>query len=307
MGLIIYIHTIHCYGAVDLKYRMFIVSLLTVMIVFLNFSPILASAKDVYYSNEVAVLVYHHIDEFEQSSVTITPRLFERQLVSLQRKGFHFITLDQFKDFKTKGKPIPDNALLITFDDGYESFYTHAFPILKRLEIPAVNFVITKDLDDPKRPKLASLSKDEIKQMRSEDPNIEFQGHSDELHAMKDGKPMLSNKLILNGKLETEVEFKSRVVQDTRKCMAKLKELNASKNVDSYAYPYGSYDDTTISYLHEAGIQYAFTTKAGLASEWTDSMQIPRINGGSPFVRPHSISNLIKQAKREQSQFVSSK
>ncbi|KRE98187.1 hypothetical protein ASG89_03995 [Paenibacillus sp. Soil766] len=286
---------------------MFIVSILAVMIVILNFSPILASAKDVYYSNEVAVIVYHHIDEFEQNSVTITPRLFERQLVSLQRKGFHFITMDQFKDFKNEGKPVPDNALLITFDDGYESFYTHAFPILKKLHIPAVNFVITKDLDDPKKSKLATLSKAEIKQMRSEDPNIEFQGHSDELHAMKDGKPLLSNKVVLNGKLETEVEFKSRIVQDTRKCMDKLKELNASNNVDSYAYPYGSYDDTTISYLHEAGIQYAFTTKAGIASEWTDAMQIPRINGGSPFVRPHSISNLIKQAKREQSLLASSK
>lgn len=286
---------------------MLIVSLLTVMIVILNFSPNLASAKDVYYSNEVAVLVYHHIDENDQSSVTITPRLFERQLVSLQRKGFTFITLDQFKEFKSKGKAVPDNALLVTFDDGYESFYTHAYPILQKLHIPAVNFVITKDLDDPKRTKLASLSKDEIRQMVREDPDIEFQGHSDELHAMKDGKPMLSNKLILNGALETEVEFKKRVVQDTHNCIAKLKELAPSKDVDSYAYPFGSYDDMTIAYLQEAGIQYAFTTKAGMATAWTDPMQIPRINGGSPFVRPHSISNLIKQAKRDQSLLASSK
>lgn len=272
------------------------------MIVFLNFSPIFASAKDVYFSNEVAVLVYHHLDEKEQSSVTISPRLFERQLISLQRRGFQFITLDQFKDFKSKGAAIPDNALLITFDDGYESFYTYAYPILKKLQIPAVNFVITNGLDDPKKTLLASMSKEEILEMRRDYPQIEFQGHSDELHAMKDGKPLLSNKIVQNGVAETDDEFKTRITRDTKNCISKLTALHAAKVVDSYAYPYGSYDDLTISYLQEAGIHFAFTTKAGIVSELTDPMQIPRINAGSPFVRPYSISNLIKQAKRASSQ-----
>lgn len=272
------------------------------MIVFLNFSPIFASAKDVYFSNEVAVLVYHHLDEKEQSSVTISPRLFERQLISLQRRGFQFITLNQFKDFKSKGAAIPDNALLVTFDDGYESFYTYAYPILKKLHIPAVNFVITNGLDDPKKTVLASMSKEEILEMRRDYPQIEFQGHSDEFHAMKDGKPLLSNKIVQNGVAETDDEFKNRITRDTKNCISKLTALNAAKVVDSYAYPYGSYDDQTISYLQEAGIRYAFTTKAGMVTELTDPMQIPRINAGSPFVRSYSISNLIKQAKRGNSQ-----
>ncbi|WP_065857201.1 polysaccharide deacetylase family protein [Paenibacillus pectinilyticus] len=273
--------------------------MLVISIVILNFFPIFASAKDVFYSNEVAVLVYHHIDEQEQSSVTISPALFERQLVSLQRKGFEFITLDQFKDFKRKGKPIPNNALLVTFDDGYESFYTYAYPILRKLGIPAVNFVITKGLEDPKGTKLASLSREEISEMRRNDKNIEFQAHSDELHAMKDGKPMLSNKLTLNGQVESDAEFKTRIQRDTKNCIAKLKALQPAKDVDAYAYPFGSYDDTTIKSLQEVGIQYAFTTKAGIVSALTDPMQIPRINAGSPYVRPHSINNLIKQSMRE--------
>jgi peptidoglycan/xylan/chitin deacetylase (PgdA/CDA1 family) len=281
---------------------MVIVSVLTVMIVCLNFPPIFASAKDVYFSNEVAVLVYHHLDENEQSSVTISPRLFERQLVSLQRRGFQFITLDQFKDFKSKGAAIPDNALLVTFDDGYESFYTYGYPILKKLHIPAVNFVITNGLDDPKKTLLASMSKEEILEMRQDYPRIDFQGHSDEFHAMKDGKPLLSNKLVQNGIAETDEEFKTRITRDTKNCIAKLSALHGAKKVDAYAYPYGSYDDKTISYLQEAGINYAFTTKAGMVSDMTDPMQIPRINAGSPFVRPYSISNLIKKAKREYSQ-----
>ncbi len=42
-----------------------------------------------------------------------------------------------------EGATVPSNAVLVTFDDGYQSFYTAAYPILKSLRIPAVNFVIT--------------------------------------------------------------------------------------------------------------------------------------------------------------------
>ncbi|WNR42433.1 polysaccharide deacetylase family protein [Paenibacillus roseipurpureus] len=279
-----------------MKFRMLVASVLACLIVFLNFSPTFASTKDVFYTDKVAVLVYHHLDDQESSSVTISPQLFKRQLQYLKRRGFEFITLDQFKAFKQDGKQIPDNAILVTFDDGYESFFTYAYPILKKLQIPAVNFVITKDLDDPKKPKLAALSPEEITQIRQDDPDIEFQCHSDHLHAAQDGKPMLSNKLFINGVQETDDVYKKRVVDDTKSCMSKLTSLNAATKVDAYAYPFGSYTETTMAQLQEAGIQFAFTTKAGLTSRDLDSMQIPRINAGSPYVRPHSINNLINQA-----------
>lgn len=275
------------------------ISLLSMLIFFINFYPSFVRAKDVIYTDEVVVLVYHHIDDQVQGSVTISTKLFERQLEAMQRKGYQFITMDQFKSFMSEGSLVPDNAVLVTFDDGYKSFYTNAFPILKKMRVPAVNFVITKDLDNPTG-KLASLSKEEIIRMRKEFAGIDFQGHSDGLHAMRNGKPMLTNKITTNGVAETDDEFKQRVLNDTFTCFSKLKELNGSKSVDSYAYPFGSYDEVTMRNLQEAGVKYAFTTKAGISSVRTDPMQIPRINAGSPFIRSYSINNLIKKAKRHQ-------
>lgn len=280
--------------------------MLILLIAFINFLPSLASANDVVYSNEVVVLVYHHIDDRDQSSVTISTELFEKQLEAMQRKGYHFISIDEFKSFKSEGTAIPDNAVLVTFDDGYKSFYTNAYPILKKMRIPAVNFVITKDLDNPEGTPLPSLSREEIKKMRQEFAGIDFQCHSDALHAMNSGKPLLTNKIIQNGITETDVEFKKRVLNDTRTGLSKLIEVNGSKSVDSYAYPFGSYDNQTITYLQEAGVKFAFTTKQGITTKETDSMQIPRINAGSPFIRPHSINNLIKQAMRHQIQPIQS-
>jgi poly-beta-1,6-N-acetyl-D-glucosamine N-deacetylase len=279
-----------------------VLPVLLVVVIFINFFPSLVRANDVMYSGQVAVLAYHHIDDQLQGGVTISTKLFKDQLTSLNRKGYHFITLDQFKQFMSDGKSIPDNAILITFDDGYKSFYTNAYPILKSMNVPAVNFVITKDLEDPLRPLLPALSKDEIVQMRTEDPDIDFQGHSDSLHAIQDSKPVLTNKITKDNIIETDDLFKQRVVSDTKTCVRKLQELKGSQAVDAYAYPFGSYDDQTMELLKQSGIRYGFTTKVGMASKQTDPMQIPRINAGSPYVRAHSVNNLIKQALRHQMQ-----
>ncbi|MEW9698975.1 polysaccharide deacetylase family protein [Paenibacillus sp. SI8] len=274
--------------------------MLLIIIVIVNFFPSLVHANEVMYSNQVTVLVYHHIDDQLEGGVTISTKLFKDQLRSMIRKGYHFITLDQFKAFMSSGKSVPDNAVLVTFDDGYRSFYTNAYPVLKKLQVPAVNFVITNGLEDPMHSELPSLSREEIAKMRKETPTIDFQGHSDSLHAMFDAKPMLTNKIIKNNMLETDEQFKQRIVADTTLCLHKLAELNGSKNVDAYAYPFGSYNNQTIEWLKSAGVQYGFTTKPGLASNQTDPMQIPRINAGSPYVQAYSINNLIKQALRHQ-------
>ncbi len=97
------------------------------------------------YQNQVAVITYHHIDPSVQGDVTITPKLFRSQLIDLLDRNYHFITLDQLLAYY-EGQEVPPNAVLITFDDGYESFYNYAYPVLKELSIPAVNFVITKKI-----------------------------------------------------------------------------------------------------------------------------------------------------------------
>ncbi|NEW06063.1 polysaccharide deacetylase family protein [Paenibacillus sp. SYP-B3998] len=279
---------------------------LLILIIFVNFFPFSIRENEVFYSKEVSVLVYHHIDDHQQGGVTITTKVFEDQLAALDRRGYNFITLDQFRQFLLNKRDVPDNAVLITFDDGYRSFYTNAYPILKKMEVPAVNFVITKDLEDPLRSLLLpSLSREEIVKMRTEDPNIEFQSHSDSLHAMQDGKPMLTNKLVKDKLVETEEQFKQRIVTDTRTCIRKLKELNASEAVDAYAYPFGSFDSQTIELLKQNGVQLGFTTKTGLTTSHTDPMQVPRINTGVPYVQGNTVHSLIKQSLRHQLQPIS--
>ncbi|NEN81952.1 polysaccharide deacetylase family protein [Paenibacillus elgii] len=243
------------------------------------------------YADQVAVLAYHHLDNTDQSNVTITPELFRKQISFLKEKGYHFLTLSEFREFMN-GKDVPRQSVLVTFDDGYESFYTYGYPVLKELGIPAVNFVVTKDLADPKAPALTALSEEQIRQMASETDFIDFQCHSHDLHQKVDGNPLLTSLLHTEGRIETVAEYGDRILKDTRACASRLHALHLQE-VDMYAYPYGMYDQQASDLVRQAGIRYAFTVKSGMVTQKDDVMQIPRINAGNPSITPEKLHRTI--------------
>lgn len=251
-----------------------------------------SSASDIWYEDQIAVITYHHIDDEVKGGVTISRALFESQLVDLKSRGYRFITLKQFERFFEGGK-VPPNAVFVTFDDGYESFYTQAYPILRKLDIPAVNFVITKDLEAPQRSHVPSLSREEIQEILAANRGKTFGCHSDALHTKTaKGNPLLTGRLESGGQLETDEQYRLRIQEDTKACMRKLKELG-SDAFDIYAYPFGFYDSESVPILQSAGIRYAFTTHSDMVTRKTAPMEIPRLNAGSPYVRSVSLNNLI--------------
>jgi hypothetical protein len=130
--------------------------------------------------------------------------------------------------------------------------------------------------------------------MVSKDSGMEFQCHSDSLHQQVMGKSYLTTKLHINGSLESEEQYETRILEDTHSCLQKLQALNATV-VDTYAYPFGFYNAKAVELLQHAGIKFGFTTRRGMATIHTDPLQIPRINAGSPYVKDISVNNLIMQ------------
>ena len=95
----------------------------------------------------LSVLTYHRFpnpsgnDLFDDEVVDVTPACFERQIVALQRH-FTLVGSDELCAFAA-GRPLPPNAVAITFDDGYLDNYEIALPILRRHGAKAVFFLST--------------------------------------------------------------------------------------------------------------------------------------------------------------------
>jgi peptidoglycan/xylan/chitin deacetylase (PgdA/CDA1 family) len=90
----------------------------------------------------VPILTYHHITENPVGGAQISPETFEAQIKALYDNGYTAISFEELEAYVTQGTELPDNPVIITFDDGYYSNYEYAFPILKRYDMKAAIFVI---------------------------------------------------------------------------------------------------------------------------------------------------------------------
>ena len=95
-------------------------------------------------SVSLPVLMYHHILESSSrlGDYVISPQQFEADLQFLSVHGYQTVTVLDILRLVQTGGPLPEKPVLITFDDGYESTYAYAFPLLKKYGMTAVVSII---------------------------------------------------------------------------------------------------------------------------------------------------------------------
>lgn len=91
----------------------------------------------------VSVLRYKKFAEHQAGPSAITRQAFESQLGLVKNQGYHVITIDQLMDFLEFKAQIPQKSVVITIDDGWDSFLEIAYPVLKKYRFPATLFVRT--------------------------------------------------------------------------------------------------------------------------------------------------------------------
>lgn len=85
-------------------------------------------------------LAYHNVEDHDpdQAFVGVSTDRLIAQLGWLQRNGYQPVSIDALLAAREGRATLPDKAVLLTFDDGFESFYTRVYPILKAFQFPAV-------------------------------------------------------------------------------------------------------------------------------------------------------------------------
>ncbi len=102
--------------------------------------PLLGAVKAS--GHEVLIFDYHRFNTFRADSMTVRLSVFKFQLQYMAEHGYHFIPLARYVAYKEgKAPPPPPRSVVITMDDGHESVYTEALPLVGKYRIPVTLFI----------------------------------------------------------------------------------------------------------------------------------------------------------------------
>jgi len=239
----------------------------------------------------IPVLMYHHIVEdlsrYEGNEAVVSVDQFREQMRFLAQEGFTTLNARQLLDH-LNGESVPENTVVITFDDGYESNYIYAYPILKEYNLTAIIHVIgavTPGEIGGDRPGIPKISWDQMDTM-VDSGVIDIQAHSFDSHyhakISEDGKtkPKLAAKLWIEDeeRTETESEYLTRITDDL-KMSEQIIEDRLCNDVIAIAYPFGVHNEIIRQVIRDnTGIKIGFTVRPGYVKPDDDPLRLNRIN-----------------------------
>lgn len=185
----------------------------------------------------VAILGYHDFRERGGSPMIIAASKFREQMKAIKESGIPVISLSDVLEWRKGRKNIPEEAVVITMDDGWEGVYTHAFPVLKEHGFPFTVYLYKKYVNIGGR----SLSWEQIREMMKHGCEIGSHSVSHESLRQKKGRTPQDQQLWLLSELKDSKDFL---------------EKNLGVTCTSFAYPFGIFDDS----ITELSLQLGYET-----------------------------------------------
>jgi peptidoglycan/xylan/chitin deacetylase (PgdA/CDA1 family) len=212
----------------------------------------------------VPILMYHVINPPPAGAkfpgLYVPAGEFAAQMQALKAAGWHAVTLDQVAAYWKRGVPLgPGKPVVLTFDNGYQSQYTNALPVLKRLGWVADENIQLTGLP----PSQGGITDAQVKGLVDAGWELDTQGMS---HAdlIRLGSSQLHNEVV------------------TARQMLKQRY---GVPVNWFCYPSGHYDANVISVVKDAGYVGSTTVIPGWATPSQDPYRLPRLRvlgGTSP-------------------------
>jgi biofilm PGA synthesis lipoprotein PgaB len=227
----------------------------------------------------LTILSYHEIAERGDALIpqyAVTPANFAAQMQWLRASGHHFVGISDVLASESGKHPLPPDAVLVTFDDGYRSVYTQAFPVLKAMRIPSVVALVGSwlevedgdvDFDGRPIPRSELLSWDDIRAMQRSGL-VEVASHSHALHRGIPGNPQgnlepaATTRQWLGTHYEGEASYQRRVSEDLRR-NNRLLEAKLGRSPRVIVWPYGRYNIETTRIAKSLGMPIGLTLDDG--------------------------------------------
>ena len=229
---------------------------------------------------KLPIIMYHHIATSQRrlNAYVITPEQFENDLKYIKEKGYTTINMTQLINHCLKGEALPEKPIMITFDDGYESTYAYAFPLLKQYDMCAVVSVVGSYADlytqfEDHHLGYSHMNWAQIQEM-SKTKYIEIQNHSYNMHKQSGDRIATKRKYG-----ESEEEYRKALNDDIGK-MQQLIYDNLGFMPNTFTYPFGNNSDLSKKILKGMGFTAALTceSRVNIINENTDLMKLGRFN-----------------------------
>lgn len=213
--------------------KLFIISALLLWLIFYhNILPI----SNIIYAEEtvIPILAYHNFTKDKGSSYQINIVEFEKQMDYLATHNYTVIPLSELLAGLKDGQ-LPPKPVIITIDDGYNSTYTLAYPVLKKYNFPATLFIYTNFIEKNN----GSLTWEEIREMTSHNTEI--------------GSHTLSHCNLLKYKKNENYETYLARIRREIFLSKEILENKTGGKVKFFAYPYGAYSPIIKNLAIQAG------------------------------------------------------
>ena len=219
----------------------------------------------------VAILCYHEVDKVNDG-FSVTSSQLESHLKFMKDNGYYFVDFDQYLAY-TKGElELPEKSVMITFDDGYESFYTKAYPLLKKYQVPAMLAIVSSWTDGEGKPTDVSdlATWGQLQEMEASGL-VTVVSHTHAMHKNQQINPqgdlgsVAENHLYLAARqrYETEEEYKTRLDNDFKK-VNEVFEKHLGHKARALVWPYGLTSGTAVQTALENGMEATFYLDGGV-------------------------------------------
>ncbi|MFA6194260.1 MAG: polysaccharide deacetylase family protein [Patescibacteria group bacterium] len=205
------------------------------------------------------ILMYHYISAAPATTTLpglyLDPAIFEGQLQEILKGGYQTVFMSELSRNILSGTAEKEKAIALTFDDGYEDFYTNTFPLLKKYNLKSTFYVIVNALDKP-----GYVTRVQLQEMAASG-FVEIGSHT-------------FNHPDLRLKKEADAIF------EIKGSKAELEKI-IGRSVLTFAYPYGYYNYQILEITKTAGYLSAVSVIPGSYHKPDNAWLITRLRPGS--------------------------
>lgn len=247
---------------------------------------------------ELPIVMYHHVlkNQNKLNDFTISPEELREDLEFLKNSGYQTIVMQDLIDYVHGAGVLPQKPVMITFDDGYESFYEYVLPVLKEMGFKAVLSVVGAYADEYSKINEHHITYsyctwDQLALIKNSGI-VEIQNHSYNLHSMDQGRHGAKKKF-----LEKDADYRNVLIRDIGKmqdeCCKHLDEWLPT----TFTYPLGQISDEALPILKEIGFKAALTCTEEINDISGDPEELYRLGR---FNRPHgtNLQSILENAQK---------